>query len=457
VLKIIQWASLLFVGLMAGCAHVDQPDLNRLYRSTLTNVEQPPVILIHGILGAKLRRAEGGQEIWIGPLSKLLFSDYRDLALDIDPNTLNPRPGRDDPFAITDHAAGVDFYGRIVAMLEDAGGYTQGKPGQSVEAHGRRYYLFLYDWRQDNVDSAARLNDLIEKIRIDYSDPKLKVDIVAHSMGGLVTRYFLRYGTQDVLDDNQFPVNLWGKSRVRRVILLGTPNLGSVNALHAFIEGIKVAFGRIPTEVLATMPSVYQLFPHPIAGDWILTSSGKSLKRDLFDVTMWRRFQWSIFDPVVERRIVESFDDPQQGRVYAQMLGHYFEKQLERARRFVWSLTVELDETPWELIVFGGDCELTATKLVIEEIDGKSNTRLSPQEIKHPEPGIDYETIMLAPGDGTVTKASLLARDSLDPRVARNPYIFFPIDYSMFICESHDQLTGNVTFQDNLLHALLSR
>ena len=456
-LRWFQWTSLFLLGLIAGCAPVAQPDLTRLYRSTLSNVDQPPVILIHGILGAKLRTPDDGEEIWIGPLSKLLFSDYRDLALKIDPDTLEPLPGDDDPFAITDEAAGVDFYGRIVAMLEQAGGYTRGAPGQAVEVGGRRYYLFLYDWRQDNVASAARLNDLIEQIRVDYADPTLKVDIVAHSMGGLVTRYFLRYGTQDVLDDNEFPVNLWGKSRVRRVILLGTPNLGSVNALHAFIEGIKVAFGRIPTEVLATMPSVYQLFPHPIAGDWVVTTSGKSLQRDLFEVDIWRRFQWSIFDPEVELRIMKTFDEPEQGRAYLQTLGDYFEKQLERARRFVWSLTVKLDETPWQLIVFGGDCELTASRLVVEEVDGKSTIRLRPRDIKRPETGIDYEDIMLAPGDGTVSKASLLARNSLDPRVPRNPYVFFPIDYSMFICESHDQLTGNTTFQDNLLHVLLSR
>ena len=122
VFKFFQWASLCVVGLLAGCAHVEQPDLTRLYRSTLSNFDQPPVILIHGILGAKLRTSEDDEEIWIGPLSKLLFSDYRDLALDIDPNTLDPLPSNDDPFAITDQAAGVDFYGRIVAMLEDAGG-----------------------------------------------------------------------------------------------------------------------------------------------------------------------------------------------------------------------------------------------------------------------------------------------------------------------------------------------
>jgi hypothetical protein len=30
------------------------------------------------------------------------------------------------------------------------------------------------------------------------------------------------------------------------------------------------------------------------------------------------------------------------------------------------------------------------------------------------------------------------------------------LDYPLFLCERHDQMTGNVTFQDNLLHALLS-
>ena len=63
---------------------------------------------------------------------------------------------------------------------------------------------------------------------------------------------------------------------------------------------------------------------------------------------------------------------------------------------------------------------------------------------------------MLEPGDGTVTKASLLARDSLDPAVPRHKYSFFPMEYAFFLCEKHDQLTANINFHDNLLHILLS-
>ncbi|MEM9530765.1 MAG: hypothetical protein AAGA23_07585 [Pseudomonadota bacterium] len=446
------------LGLLLGCAGPSRaPDLARLYASTRATTDQPPVILIHGILGSRLRTADERKEIWVGQLRKLLFSDYSDLKLAIDPDTLEPVRDGLEPYAIFDRAAGTDFYGRIITVLQNAGGFTRGEPGLAAAAGTRRFYVFRYDWRRDNVENASRLDALIDQIRVDYADPALKVDIVAHSMGGLLTRYYLRYGTQDVLNDNEFPVNLWGATRVRRVVLLGTPNLGSVNSVRAFIDGVKLGFGRIRTEVLATMPSVYQLFPHPVAGAWLINAQGEQLDRDVFSARIWRRFQWSIFDPKVRARIRAGFEDPAAAQAYLDTLERYFEKHLERARRFVWSLTVPLEETPWQLIVFGGDCELTPARMLVEEVDGVSTLRLDPRDIDAPDASVDYARIMLEPGDGTVTKASLLARNALDPTVPRHRYVFFPLDYSLFICESHDQLTGNVTFQDNLLHVLLSR
>jgi hypothetical protein len=89
-------------------------------------------------------------------------------------------------------------------------------------------------------------------------------------------------------------------------------------------------------------------------------------------------------------------------------------------------------------------------------VNGDWELRLAPDEIVNPLPGIDYEALMLEPGDGRVTKASLLARQSLDPTVARHRYSFFPVDYAVFLCERHTRLTGNLDFQNNLLHALLS-
>ena len=133
----------------------------------------------------------------------------------------------------------------------------------------RRYYVFPYDWRQDNVVTARKLDALIDQLRRDYGDPQLKVDVVAHSMGGLIVRYYIQYGATDVLDGNDFPANFAGAEKIRTAVLLGTPNLGSVNGLHSLLVGHRVGWQSIPAEVLATMPSVYELLPHPVT-NWIV-------------------------------------------------------------------------------------------------------------------------------------------------------------------------------------------
>jgi pimeloyl-ACP methyl ester carboxylesterase len=380
------------------------------------------------------------------------------LAYSIDPDTLQPRESSIHAYAIADNAVGKDFYGKIVHTLEDAGGYRRVEAGEAVNPKQKNFYVFHYDWRQDNVITASQLADFIEQIRLDYGQTDLKVDIVAHSMGGLITRYYIRYGRQDVINDNDFDkkMNMYGAERVRRVILLGTPSLGSTKTLSRFIKGVDIGFKSIGTETLATLPSLYQLFPHPLT-DWLITNEGKRLDRDLFDVEIWRRFQWSIFDPIVRKRVMSKFSSMEEGKAYLGTLEAYTEKYLERARRFVWSLTVMMPELHPRLIVFGGGCTLTSARLAVEEIEGESFVRLKPGDIVNKIEGIDYDALMLEPGDGSVTKASLLGRNVLDPSVKRHKYSFFPLDYSIILCEKHNSLTGNINFQDNLLNALLSR
>jgi hypothetical protein len=80
-----------------------------------------------------------------------------------------------------------------------------------------------------------------------------------------------------------------------------------------------------------------------------------------------------------------------------------------------------------------------------------------PEDIRHPVPGVRYDEIMLDPGDGKVTKPSLLARETLDRSAPQNEDSFIPITCWFFLCERHDRLTGNINFQDNLLNVLLTR
>lgn len=454
-------AALLFGVFVAGIfanKAVFKPDLHRLYMESMMVEDQPPVIFIHGVLGSKLKDIDTQKDLWPGTVSRLLFHDYADIAFDVNPETLEPLPSKAVAYEISDGAAGKDFYGKIVRTLSETGGYKLSKAGEKVNPKQKNYYVFHYDWRQDNVKSAQELCDFIEQIRKDYNDPDLKVDIVAHSMGGLITRYYLRYGKQDVIGDNDFDqkLNMHGADRVRRVILLGTPNLGSVKTLNLFIQGVDIGIHSIGTETLASMPSLYQLFPHPLV-EWIVKSDGAPLDRDLFDVNIWRSFQWSIFNPDVRQKILDGFEDKAAGEEHLLVLEQYFEKHLERARRFVWSLSVPLPEKHPKLIIFGGGCSLTSARIIVEEVEGESVVRMLPKEITQPVDGVDYDALLLEPGDGSVTKASLLGRNTLDPSVKQHEYIHVPIKQSFFLCESHNSLTGNLNFQDNLLNTLLTR
>lgn len=450
--------AIVFVAGIFANKKVFKPDLHRLYMESMMVEDQPPVIFIHGVLGSKLKDVETQEDLWPGAVSRLLLHNYSDIAYDINPDTLAPLPSKAIAYEISDGAAGKDFYGKIVRTLSETGGYKLSKAGEKVNPKQKNYYVFHYDWRQDNVISAGQLADFIEQIRVDYNDPELKVDIVAHSMGGLITRYYMRYGKQDVIGDNDFDqkLNMYGAERVRRVILLGTPNLGSVKTLNLFIQGVDIGINEIGTETLASMPSLYQLFPHPLV-DWIVKSDGTPLDRDLFDVELWRSFQWSIFDPKTRHRILEGFEDKAAGEKHLQVMERYFEKNLERARRFVWSLSIPLPEKHTKLIIFGGGCNLTAARIIVEEVNGESMVRMFPKEITQPVNGVDYDALLLEPGDGSVTKASLLGRNTLDPSVKRHKYINVPVKQSFFLCESHNSLTGNLNFQDNLLNTLLTR
>lgn len=441
--------------LTAGCVSPTRPDLHRLYAFDTGAENPPPVVLIHGFMASKLRDRETGEQIWPGSAGHAAATGYLDLALEIDPETLEPLPSSTEPFALAPLAGDLGLDDHILDVLSGPGGYSAAEPGSPVTGSGqKRYYVFLYDWRQDNVDTVRRLDGFLSRIRVDYSDPKLQVDVIAHGMGGLVIRYYMRYGTLDVLDDNEFPVNHYGAQFVRRVILLGVPNLGTTAAVEVFAKGRQAAHGRAPAEVFVTMPSLYQVLPHPISGS-LVGPAGEGIAEDLFESAVWRRFRWAIYDPEIESCIRQRFPTEQEADAYLEVLDRYFDKRIERARRFVWSLTVPAPKLVNRYVVFGGDCELTSARILVEPENNAMAIRLFPEDVESKFDSVDYERLMLEPGDGTITKSSLLARHALNPAVPRHKHIYFPLDYSLFLCEGHATLTANIHFQNNLLNVLL--
>jgi pimeloyl-ACP methyl ester carboxylesterase len=124
-----------------------------------------------------------------------------------------------------------------------------------------------YDWRL-GVDELGLA--LAERVRAENR----RVMIVAHSMGGLVTRAAMACE---------------GMQKVERVVLLGTPNSGSYAPLQA-LRGVYAVVRKIArlasvdqsaeslaAEVFSTFPSLYHLLPPP----------GFDSALDLFDADAW--------------------------------------------------------------------------------------------------------------------------------------------------------------------------
>ena len=448
--------SFLAAGLSLGaCARLDRPPLGVLYRPTRETLEQPPLIVIPGAFGSCLRDRRSGREIWPGSPAALVTSSYRDLEVDIDPATLEPRTDDVEAYDIFAAGLGRDFYGQVLQTLEHVGGYVRCGECSMPRADRRNYYIYPYDFRLDNVRSVRGLHELIERIRADYGDPRLQVDILSHSNGGLLARYYARYGDAELPESGPFHPTGEGAPAIRRLLLVGTPNLGTIQPVLSHLRGEEVVLRKIPHEVIATFTGAPQIMPHP-AVPWLLDVKGRPLDHSLYDIATWRALGWSLFDDYVADRTARRHGGGAEGRAYLAMLREYLAKHLRRGRRFMEALSVPAPGLEPPLHVFGGDCELTLARVVVERIGSRLVGRERVSDIAGPVPGVDYEALMFEPGDAVVTRASLLGRRTLNVAAPRAEIESLRVAHNLFLCERHQQLTGNPSFQDNLLNALLS-
>ena len=143
---------------------------------------------------------------------------------------------------------------------------------------GSEVYPFSYDWRVSLVDSAQELiyfvKRLTRKLRSTSSDWDGKFNFVCHSFGGLVFRGFLEksFGVIDNL--------------VNKVVFIGVPHRGSLDAVDALVRGQSPAFGgrKEMRKLSRTFPSVYELLPTYEGA--LKSVSGENL--DVFSLASWQ-------------------------------------------------------------------------------------------------------------------------------------------------------------------------
>jgi len=151
------WAVVL-AGSAVACHSDTTPDLSRLYASGMEEARTPPVILIPGTLGSRLFDKHKRSEVWPGSTLQLLAGSKQDLALPFDAVTLRPIDDGLEAAGLFEEILSADFYGAIVRTLRESGGFVPGKLGVHGDPKVRQLYVFAYDWRQDNVTTAKRLD-----------------------------------------------------------------------------------------------------------------------------------------------------------------------------------------------------------------------------------------------------------------------------------------------------------
>jgi hypothetical protein len=142
-------------------------------------------------------------------------------------------------------------------------------------------------------------------------------------------------------------------------------------------------------------------------------------------------------------------------------LDAYLANTLKRARRFHEALdAVETSESPVTLLAIGGDCEetLSAPLILRDEKRNRWLTLVRPREYRT-SAGVKMSKqqvtdAMYAPGDGRVTRASLLGENLIKTRDRITGFTLSR--YAVFGCDLHGQLPRNKSLQDNALTAIVT-
>jgi pimeloyl-ACP methyl ester carboxylesterase len=363
----------------------------RLVRRPGPDDDVAPVVVVPGIMGSGLQRADGTQ-VWLNLRNAV--GQYN-LGL---PFTVPLADSRDElvPGALLGSDAmmprlfGFTEYYDLLEMLELVGFRASSR----TDRRRAVYHVFAYDWRRDLVESAQRLHDTLERLAVE-GDGDGRFNVVGHSMGGLVARYYLRYGTAEPRPDQ--PVTWAGARRIRNLILVAVPSGGSLPALEGLLFGNRVglSYTTLAAPVIARMPSVYQLIP-PAGTNSVLDHDLTPLPIDLLDVETWKRFGWGPFASRATTRL-EGFTK-EDLEVYPSFL----EAALGRARAFHDALArVPRTPCPVRVSILGGDCIPTLARGIVSSREGHP-PRFEPRTRREAE-------AMLEAGDGRVTRASLMA------------------------------------------------
>ncbi len=346
------------------------------------------VIVIAGYYGTKLSRVDNGEVLWVA--ASQAFGGKQSLILPLpglalDGVALRPR-GILDEVRVVPWVYSFEVYPPLLAEL-----------GRLHDGHVSIYPL-NYDWRLDLMDFVRLLSAEIQRLK---SQGITHIALVAHSMGGLIVSYYLRYGDQEL----EQAVETWeGTVHVEKVVMAGVPFLGSMWSFRNMQYGRQIGFNSslLDQQALASFPASYYTLP-ALGADVLLTPTQHPVRGAIHTTAHWQQQGWGLLKgtPSAPAQIVERRDA-------------YTSYWLDRSQRFFDLLHAPIttpNDRPIPVLYLYADGQRTLARVVwIPEEAGpdRANVVFDKDQFEKCLPHLD-PTIVHEDGDGsvTVTSASL--------------------------------------------------
>jgi len=359
--------ALLTVCMAWGCAR----DVPRVSTETAS---RSAVILVPGYYGTRLLREGDDRLMWLSTSQALGDGPSLTLPLaDLGLSGASLRPdGILEQIAIVPWVYRIDAYESMLKTLRSS---------------GLRTVTFSYDWREDLMPAVRSLHDTIAGLKRDGIE---QIVVVAHSMGGLIACYYLRYGMQEP----ETAKETWeGADKITAVVVAGVPFEGSMTVFRNMTYGRPIGWNEtlLSFETVSSFPASYYLLPH--TGTDVLFSQGGLERQGLIsDAANWDRYHWGLLreknrysSALASKRLayiakwlkhVDRFHD----LVHASQNGHAASE-----KPFMW---------------VGGTGRRTLAKGILhDDATGKASITFEDASLAQGA----YQPTLFEPGDGTVT------------------------------------------------------
>ncbi len=216
-----------------------------------------PVLIVPGILGTEVLK--GSETLW-ADIEKMILPYYSDSFM--------------DPLAFKSDLTPLDYSLQLAGVIRKKTkhinqnevtlfDYSDGLINELISqgyTEGKDLFTFPYDWRYgvsgkfaDGTSVAGQLKGQIDYILTQTDAGKVagKVDVVAHSMGGLVLKKYVQ----------EYPSD----HHIGKAVFVGVPNLGSAKAYKVLMVGDGFGITGLNDQEIKkigqNMPAIYDLSP----------------------------------------------------------------------------------------------------------------------------------------------------------------------------------------------------